>query len=189
MGQKAPPHKGPSVRFSSMATSHGLSSDDRPMSRRAGFAAIVSGAGILAAACGPTSGAQVLETPEGRVMQYEGDNLLILVTGLQPSYHVGDQMQLNLLVNNQSAGFVQIKLRTKLLGRADQPVVQPDPVQMDVKSDDATSVDQAFILPRDLLPGDYNLSVEVPPWKLDGREFGPGATLRAPLRLASADAP
>ena len=156
--------------------------DDRPVSRRAWFAAIVSGAGLLAAACSAPS-SQVLDTPEGRVMQYEGDDLLILVSGLQPSYHVGDQMSLNLLVNNQSAGFVQIKLRTKLLGRADQPVVQPDPISLDVKSDDASSADQQFILPRDLLPGDYTLAVEVPPWKLDGREFGPGATLRAPVRL------
>ena len=162
-------------------------SDDRPLSRRAWFAAIVSGAGLLAAACS-SSGSQVLDTPEGRVMQYEGDNLLVLVTGLQPSYHLGDQVHLNLLVNNQSAGFVQVKLRTKLLGRADQPVVQPDPVQLDVKSDDANSADQAFILPRDLVPGDYTLSVEVPPWKLDGREFGPGATLRAPVRLDAAAA-
>jgi len=155
---------------------------DRPVSRRAWFAAMVSGAGLLAAACAPSS-SQVLDTPEGRILQYEGDDLLILVSGLQPSYQLGDTVNLNLLVNNQSAGFVQIKLRTKLLGRGDQPVVQPDPVSMDVKSDDATNVDQSFILPRDLLTGDYTLSVEVPPWKLDGREFGVGATLRAPVRL------
>jgi hypothetical protein len=155
------------------------------VSRRAWFAAVVSGAGLLAAAC--SSSSQVLDTPEGRVLQYEGDELLVLVSGLQPSYHLGDQVHLNLLVNNQSAGFVQVKLRTKLLGRADQPVVQPDPVSLDVKSDDASSADQEFPLPRDLLPGDYTLSVEVPPWKLDGREFGPGATLRAPVRLDAAD--
>ena len=155
---------------------------DRLVSRRAWFAAMVSGVGLLAAAC--TAGSsQVLDTPEGRILQYEGDDLLILVSGLQPSYKLGDTVHLNLLVNNQSAGFVQIKLRTKLLGRAEQPVVQPDPVSMDVKSDDATNVDQSFILPRDLLPGDYTLSVEVPPWKLDGREFGVGATLKAPVRL------
>jgi hypothetical protein len=158
---------------------------DRPISRRAWFAALVSGAGLLAAACG-SGGSQVLDTPEGRVVQYEGDDLLVLVSGLQPSYQLGDQMHLNLLVNNQSAGFVQVKLRTKLLGRADQPVVQPDPVSLDVKSDDANSVDQDVLLPRDLLPGDYTLSVEIPPWKLDGREFGPGATMRAPVRLEAA---
>src|SRR5499427_10093550 len=94
---------------------------DQPVSRRAWFAAIVSGAGLLAAACAPPS-SQVLDTPEGRILQYEGDDLLILVSGLQPSYQLGDTVHLNLLVNNQSAGFVQIKLRTKLLGRADQPV-------------------------------------------------------------------
>ena len=157
-------------------------SSDRPVSRRAWFAAIASGAGLLAAACSPGS-SQVLDTPEGRIVQYEGDNLLILVSGLLPTYRLGDEMHLNLLVNNQSAGFVQIKLRTKLLGRADQPVVQPDPVSLDVKSDDASNADQSLMLPRDLLPGDYTLSVEVPPWKLDGREFGVGATLRAPVHL------
>jgi hypothetical protein len=160
---------------------------DRPVSRRAWFAAIVSGAGLLAAACAP-GGSQVLDTPEGRIVQYEGDDLLVLVSGLQPSYHLGDEMNLNLMVNNQSTGFVQIKLRTKLLGRADQPVVQPDPIMLEVKSDDASSADQSFILPQDLLPGDYTLSVEVPPWKLDGREFGVGATLRAPVKLEAADA-
>jgi hypothetical protein len=156
--------------------------EDRPLTRRAWLAALVSGAGLLAAAC-TSSSSQVLDTPEGRVLQYEGDDLLVLVSGLQPTYHLGDDVRLNLIVNNQSAGFVQVKLRTKLLGRADQPVVQPDPINLDVKSDDASSADQEFVLPRDLLPGDYTLSVEVPPWKLDGREFGPGATLSAPVRV------
>ncbi len=165
-----------------MTPSDPSSNANRAVTRRAWFAALVSGAGLLAAACS-SSGAQVLDTPEGRVMQYEGDDLLVLVSGLQTSYQLGDQMHLNLLVNNQSAGFVQVKLRTKLLGRADQAVVQPDPISLDVKSDDASNADQTLLLPRDLLPGDYTLSVEIPPWKLDGREFGPGATLRAPVHL------
>jgi hypothetical protein len=152
------------------------------VSRRAWLAGLVSGAGLLAAACG-SPGAQVLDTPEGRILQYEGDNLLVLVSGAQPNYQLGETMHITLLVNNQSAGYVQVRLRTKLLGRGDQPVVQADPAVLSVKTDDASSVDQDLPLARDLLPGDYTLSVEIPPWKLDGREFGRGATLRAPIRL------
>ncbi|HEV7664532.1 MAG TPA: hypothetical protein VGQ62_13410 [Chloroflexota bacterium] len=152
------------------------------VSRRAWFASLVSGAGLLAAAC-TSPGAQVLDTPEGRVMQYEGDDLLVLVSGLQPTYQVGESVRLNLMVNNQSAGYVQVRLRTKLLGRGDQPVVQVEPALLNVKSDDATSVDQDLTLGRDLVPGEYTLSIEVPPWKLDGRDFGRGATLRAAVRL------
>ena len=47
------------------------------MSRRAWFAAVVSGAGLLAAACSPGN-SQVLNTPEGQILQYEGDELLIM---------------------------------------------------------------------------------------------------------------
>src|SRR5438309_2257832 len=159
-----------------------MADNNAVLSRRAWFASLVSGAGLLAAACG-SPGASVLDTPEGRVMQYEGDDLLVLVSGLQQTYRQGDSLHLTLLVNNQSAGYVQVRLRTKLLGRGEQPVVQADPALLSVKSDDAASVDQDLVLEPDLLPGDYELTVEVPPWKLDGRDFGHGATLRAPVRL------
>jgi hypothetical protein len=152
------------------------------VSRRVWFAGLVSGASMFAAAC-TSPGATVLDTPEGRVLQYEGDDLLVLVTGLQPSYRLGEQMRLNLMVNNQSTSFVQVRMRTKLLGRGDQPVVQPEPVQVDVRTDDAQSADQVIPLSLTLLPGEYTLQVEVPPWKRDGRDFGRGATLRAPVRL------
>jgi hypothetical protein len=152
------------------------------VSRRAWMASLLSGAGLIAAAC-TSPGASVLDTPEGRVLQYEGDDLLVLVQGAQSSYRLGDTMHLNLMVNNQSAGYVQVRLRTKILGRGDQPVVQAEPAQLAVKPDDAASVDQNLVLARQLVPGDYTLSVEVPPWKLDGRDFGRGATLRAPVRL------
>jgi hypothetical protein len=121
-------------------------------------------------------------------MQYEGDDLLVLVSGVKPTYAAGESVHLNLMVNNQSAGYVQVRLRTKLLGRADQPVVQAEAAQLSIKSDDAGSIDQDLPLGRDLLPGDYTLSVEVPPWKLDGRDFGRGATLRTAVRLEPAAA-
>jgi hypothetical protein len=147
------------------------------------LAALLSSASAFAAACGSSPGTTVLDTPEGRVLQYEGDDLLVLVSGVQPSYHLGESMHLNLIVNNQSEKSADIRLRTKLLGRGDQPVVQAEPVQLSVRPDDAGSVDQDLPLGTNLLPGDYTLSVEVPPWKLEGREFGRGATLRAPVRL------
>src|ERR1700704_3273418 len=96
------------------------------VSRRAWFASLVSGAGLLVAACS-SPGASVVDTPEGRVLQYEGDDLLVLVSGLQQSYHLGPSLHLTLLVNTQSAGYVQVRLRTKLLGGGAQPVVKADP--------------------------------------------------------------
>ena len=159
--------------------------DGGVVSRRAWLAGLVSGASLIAAACA-APGATVLDTPEGRVLQYEGDDLLVLVSGAQSTYTAGETMHLNLLVNNQSTGYAQVRLRTKLLGRAEQPVVQAEPVILSAKSDDAATANQDVVLPRDLLPGDYTLSVEVPPWKLDGKDFGRGGTIRAPLRLEPA---
>src|SRR6266581_9178921 len=121
-----------------------MADNNAVLSRRAWFASLVSGAGLFVAACS-SPGSSVLDTPEGRVMQYEGDDLLVLVSGLQPTYQLGDSLHLTLLVNNQSAGFVQVRLRTKLLGRGDQAVVQPDPISLDVKSDDASNADQTLL--------------------------------------------
>jgi|SRR5947209_4122425 len=159
---------------------------ERPLPRRMMLGALVSGATAFAAACSASPGATVLDTPEGRVLQYEGDDMLILVSGVQPSYQVGDSMHLNLLVNNQSDKSADVRLRTKLLGRGDQPVVQAEPAQLSIRPDDAGSVDQDLPLGTTLVPGDYTLSIEVPPWKLEGRDFGRGATLRAPVHLDGA---
>jgi hypothetical protein len=156
---------------------------ERPFPRRMVVAALLSSASAFAVACSASPGATVLDTPEGRVLQYEGDDLLVLVGGVQPSYHLGESIHLNLIVNNQSDKSADVRLRTKLLGRGDQPVVQLEPALLSIRPDDAGSVDQDLPLGTNLLPGDYTLSVEVPPWKLEGRDSGRGATLRAPVRL------
>lgn len=157
---------------------------ERPFPRRMVVAALLSSASAFAAACGTGSpGATVLDTPEGRVLQYEGDDLLVLVSGAQPSYQLGESIHLNLIVNNQSDKSADVRLRTKLLGRGDQPVVQLEPALLSIRPDDAGSVDQDVPLGTNLVPGDYTLSVEVPPWKVEGRDFGRGATLRAPVHL------
>jgi hypothetical protein len=159
---------------------------ERPFPRRLVLAALLSSASAFAAACGGSPGTTVLDTPEGRVLQYEGDDLLVLVSGVQPSYRLGESMHLNLLVNNQSDKSADVRLRTKLLGRGDQPVVQAEPALLSIRPDDAGSVNQDLPLSTNLQPGDYTLSVEVPPWKVEGRDFGRGATLRAPVRLEGA---
>jgi hypothetical protein len=155
---------------------------DQPVSRRALFAALVSGAGIVAAACSSRATTE-LEGPEGRILQWEGDDFLILVSGFQASYHLGETLHVNVLVNNQSTNTAEVRVRTKILGRGDQPVVQAEPVVLEAKPEEAPNVDQALPLGRDLVPGDYTLSVEVPPWKVQGRDVGSGATLKAAIRI------
>ncbi len=154
---------------------------DQPVSRRAWLAALVSGAGVVAAAC--KSDATEVDTPEGKVLQWEGDDMLVLVSGVQPSYRTGETIKLNVLVNNQTTRLAEVKIRTKLLGKGDQPVVQADAVTLTVKSDDAANVDQQLLLGKSLPAGDYVVSVELPPWRLDGRESGQGASLRAPVQI------
>ena len=160
---------------------------DRSLSRRRWLTALASGAGALLVACQSSGSVTELNTPEGRVLQYEADDLIILVSGFQPSYRVGDALQVNLMVNNQTRGEAQVKLRTKLLGQGGQPVVQAEPAVLSVKPQDASSVDQTLPLGRNLVPGSYTLSVEVPPWRLNGRESGPGTTLRAQVQLTASD--
>jgi hypothetical protein len=154
------------------------------VSRRAWLSALAGGVGMVAVACQPGGTSTELNTPEGRVIQWEGDNMLILVTGLQPQYEVGDVIRLNVLLNNQGNRPVDARVRTKLLGLGDQPVAQLEPVQLTVNTKDASSVDQVLPTGRDLPPGDYYaVSVEVPPWVVDGRETGSGARLRAPIKI------
>ncbi len=159
---------------------------DRPIGRRAWFSTLVGGVGLAAVACQSGGESTELSTPEGRVIQWQGDTMLILVSGLQDQYQVGDVITFNVLLNNQSNQVVVAKIRSKLLGLGDQPVVQAEPVQVTVETQDASNVDQELPTGNQLPPGDYTVSVEVPPWEVAGRETGSGARLRAPVKVVPA---
>jgi hypothetical protein len=159
---------------------------DRPIGRRAWFSALAGGVGLAAVACQSGAESTELNTPEGRVIQWQGDTMLILVAGLHDQYQVGDVIKFNVLLNNQSNQVVDAKVRSKLLGLGDQPVVQAEPVQLTVETQDASNVDQELPTGNQLPPGDYTVSVEVPPWEVAGRETGSGARLRAPIKVVPA---
>ncbi len=156
---------------------------DQPITRRAWLAALASGAGTVAAACSPGRDTRELETPEGKVLQWQGDDLLVLVSGLRSEYRAGEPIHVSLLVNNQSTGAAQVRLRTRLLGLGDQAVAEAEVTSVNVAPDDAASAERDVPLPRSLQPGDYTLSVEVPPWKLNGRDYGRPGNLRATVKV------
>lgn len=155
------------------------------LSRRAWLASLVSGAGAVAAACS-TPGTSETTTPEGRVLQWEGEDLIILVGGIQSSYPAGQPIRVNLLVNNQSQRLAQVRLRTKLLGRGDQAISEAEVATLTIRPEEAANTDRELQVARSLAAGDYTLLVEVPPWRLDGRETGRGVNLRARVQI---DAP
>jgi hypothetical protein len=127
------------------------------LSRRAWLAGLVSSASVIAAACS-SPGAVVLDTPEGRVLQYEGDDALILVSGAQPSYRLGESMRLNLQVNNQSTSPISVRAEPRSRGGRSATAGH----QRCSTCGRRSNVDQ--VLPwGSTLPGDYTLSIEVPP--------------------------
>lgn len=156
---------------------------EQPVSRRAWLAALASGAGVAAAACQSPQTTIIDDPATGRVLQWEGSDLLILVSGVQPAYQLGDTVQANVLVNNQTTGLIQVRIRTKILGLGNQPVVQLEPATLSVDADGANGVDQDIVVQKTLDPGQYTFSVELPPWQLNGRQTGAGATLQASIQV------
>jgi hypothetical protein len=61
--------------------------------RRALFGLVMSGLTTAAAACGP-SGAPttVVNTPEGRVLQWEREGMTVLVSGIRDEYNAGEPL-------------------------------------------------------------------------------------------------
>ena len=157
---------------------------DQPISRRAWLTALAGGAGLAAAACESSPSTVELNTPEGKVLQWQGDDLLVLVSGYKPRYQLGQTIHVNVVVNNQSTRLAEVKVRTKLLGLGDQAVVEAEVADLSIDSDDAASVDRDLLLnPAVVTPGEYTLSVELPPWKLNGKDTGKGANLRTTVHV------
>lgn len=156
---------------------------EQPVSRRAWITGLVSTAGAIAAACGPGQGVTEVNTPEGRVLQWQGDDMLVLVSGLQQSYRAGETVQVNVLVNNQSPRPLQLRVRARILGRGDQAVREADVATLDVRPDEAESVDHQITLPRSMVPDEYTLSIEIPSPVVSGREVGRQAIIRGTFQV------
>lgn len=154
-----------------------------PNPRREFFTAVASGLAGLAAACAPSGGrTEVVQTPEGKVLQWEHDDLLVLVSGLQAAYRPGDQIRFTALLNNQSSRSGLYRLRTKLTGPGQQVVLEAPLASLQVKPLEAGEIERVLRLDPSLAPGDYTLVLELPAWSLDGRPTG-GGSLSAPLRV------
>jgi hypothetical protein len=129
----------------------------------------------LVTACGPSAGStQVLQTPEGKVLQWEHENLLVLVSGLEDRYRPGQEIRLRVILNNQSQKLGIYRPRTKLAGRGQQVVVETAVESVQIKPFDAATLDRVLPLSQSLASGSYTLQVELPPWSLDGRQTGGG---------------
>jgi hypothetical protein len=147
--------------------------DEPRVGRRAALGIWASGLTSLGAACTGRD-TTVIETPEGPVLQLERDELLVLVSGFKDSYRPGERVDLKVILNNQSRRFCQARIRTRLIGRGQQPIVEAEVVSVNVRPTDATPLDRTLQLPTTVTPGEYTLQVELPPWSFEGRQAGGG---------------
>lgn len=154
-----------------------------PIGRRELIGAAGSALAGLLSGCGPSWRTEVVQTPEGKVLKWERDDLLVLVSGLQERYRLGGAIQLKVMLNNQSGKLGQYRVRTKLAGRGDQVVVEAPVATLGVKAFDAGEVERSLALGDTVSPGDYTLVVELPPWSLEGKVSGSGATIGAPVHI------
>jgi hypothetical protein len=143
--------------------------------RRELFGLMVSGLATAAAACGPAGAATTeLNTPEGRVLQWEREGMTVLVSKVQDEYRAGEPLKVSVLMNNSASLPASARVRTRLLGRGQQAVVEAEVANLTVGAEGAATIDRVLDLPRSLASGEYTLLVEIPPWRLDRREVGGG---------------
>jgi hypothetical protein len=155
----------------------------RKVGRRAAFGVWASGLVSVTSACGDRD-VTVIDGPEGKVLQLERDDLLVLVSDFKPNYRPGDRITLKVLINNQGTRFAQARVRTRLLGRGQQAVVEAEVANINIRPMDAASVERVLPLPTDLPAGDYTLQVELPPWSFEGRQAG-GGSLTTPVKIGA----
>jgi hypothetical protein len=148
--------------------------DRRKVDRRAAFGIWASGLASLTSAC-DTRGVTAIDTPEGKVLQMEKDDFLVLVSGFKPTYRLGERVDVHIIVNNQGTRYATARIRSKLVGRGQQVVSEGEVAQINIKPSDATAVDRSILIPTNLSPGDYTLQVELPPWSFEGRQAGGGS--------------
>jgi hypothetical protein len=161
-----------------MAAGTAHNDDQRKVGRRAALGVWASGLMSVASACTDRNVTEI-DGPDGKVLQLERDDLLVLVSDFQPQYRPGDQIKLTVLINNQGSKFATARIRTKLLGRGQQAVVEAEVVSVNIRPMDATPTERVLSLPTDLPPGDYTLQVELPPWSFEGRQAGGGSMTTA----------
>ncbi|MFN0072204.1 MAG: hypothetical protein ACKVVP_12025 [Chloroflexota bacterium] len=154
--------------------------------RRELFGLMVSGLATAAAACAPAgTAATILTTPEGRVLQWEREGMTVLVSGIRDEYRAGEPLRVNVLMNNSASAPAIAKVRTRLIGRGQQAVVEAEVANVTINADTASNLDRVLDLPRSLAPGDYTLTVEIPPWRIERRDVG-GGRLSADVRVQGA---
>lgn len=156
------------------------------MDRRDFLSLAVSGLASAAAACGTGADgtAQVIDGLDGRVVHWEKDELVVLVSGAQPRYAPGETIRLTITVNNQGTKVVHARVRAKLIGRGQQPAVEAQVSSVSIGPDAAAKVEKELPVPTSLTPGDYTLQVEVPPWMLaDARRPTGGGKMALATRI------
>lgn len=148
--------------------------DTRKVDRRAALGIWASSLMSVTAACS-SPGVTEVDTPEGKVLQLQKDDFLVLVSGFRESYQPGDRIVVHVIINNQSSRFATARIRTRLLGRGQQAVAEAEVVSVNIKPMDATPTERTVQVPSDLPSGQYTLQVELPPWSFEGRQAGGGS--------------
>jgi hypothetical protein len=146
----------------------------RRVDRRAALGIWASGLMSLTSACANRDVTEI-DTPEGKVLQLEKEDFLVLVSDFAAQYRAGDRITVKVIVNNQSSRYATARIRTRLLGRGQQAVVEAEVASINVKPMDATTVERSLPIPPDLSPGEYTLQVELPAWSFEGRQTGGGS--------------